>query len=284
MATIDLLRPLRIPPAYQIPTEILQQVYSYLSPADFDAARHTCRSWMLASLDQALLIEMLKRGGWFSTVEFDGLQDVWSMSRRISRECALSGVHRRPSAITQTAKVDFAGLASGYAGPEGRHNGALVFTASTCGKYLLVAEGGMIYVYLLWDNSLRPVTSVVCPRRVLAMSMDASARRFAIAALLDGRMGLVCDLHHGLEDMAQVSGPGKSGESDTGQRQSGNPSHFTSRLYPAGDDRTSILDSSNGRDDWPRGTFAQPTQSAETWNLHLGGKGAVLSGVHEGRS
>ncbi|KAJ9668818.1 hypothetical protein H2201_001064 [Coniosporium apollinis] len=142
----------------------------------------------------------------------------------------------------------------------------------------------MIYVYELWDNNLGPVTSVVCPRRVLAMSMDASARRFSVAALLDGRMGLVCDLHHGLEDTAQASGPGKSVGSGTGNRQSGNPSLFTSRLYPAGDDRTSILDSSSGRDDWPRGTVAQPIHSAETWNLHLGGKGAVLSGVNEGHS
>jgi hypothetical protein len=38
------------------------------------------------------------------------------------------------------------------------------------------------------------ITSILCPRRVLAASMDTSSQRFAIAALLDGRMGLVCDL------------------------------------------------------------------------------------------
>ena len=42
-------------------------------------------------------------------------------------------------------------------------------------------------------GQLRPVTSVICPRRVLACSMDTSSERYAIAALLDGRMGVVCD-------------------------------------------------------------------------------------------
>lgn len=39
-----------------------------------------------------------------------------------------------------------------------------------------------MYIYELGDNDLHPLTSVVCPRRVLEMSMDASSRRFAIAA------------------------------------------------------------------------------------------------------
>jgi hypothetical protein len=91
----------------------------------------------------------------------------------------------------KTTRTDFADLASGYAGPEGRHSGGLVFTISGCGQFLLVAEDGMIYIYELEGNNLHPLTSMVCPRRVLAMSMDASSRRFAIAALLDERMGLV---------------------------------------------------------------------------------------------
>ncbi|KAK5014655.1 hypothetical protein LTR60_003248, partial [Cryomyces antarcticus] len=100
----------------------------------------------------------------------------------------------RPSAIALTAATDFADLSSGYAGLQGRHNAGLIFTVSVCGGYVLVAEGGIVYVYAINGKDIRPITSVVCPKRVLAVSMDASSKRFAIAALLDGRMGLVCDL------------------------------------------------------------------------------------------
>jgi hypothetical protein len=153
---------------------------------------------MAASLDKSLLTLMLKRAG-CSTKQNDYL---WGLSCRLARECALgsgwtgNGITTPPmtSPFRQLAWVDFSELASGYASPSGRHSGGLVFTVSVCGKYLLVAEGGMIYVYELCGDKLRVLTSIVCPRRVLAMSMDASSKRFAVAALLDGRMGLMCDL------------------------------------------------------------------------------------------
>ncbi|TKA73223.1 hypothetical protein B0A49_04892 [Cryomyces minteri] len=208
------------PTAHRLPTEIIQQIYMYLTPVDFDAARHTCRTWMLASLNTALLRQMCKRGGWWTAAERDlknlqagnkvGPNYEWLTSRRISRECALesgwtgNGIREapfqspqhphRPSAIALTAVTDFADLSSGYAGLQGRHNAGLIFTVSVCGGYVLVAEGGIVHVYAINGKDIRPITSVICPKRVLAMSMDASSKRFAIAALLDGRMGLVCDL------------------------------------------------------------------------------------------
>jgi hypothetical protein len=184
--------------AMTYPHELIQQIYTNLHPRDFNAARHTCQSWMTASLDKYLLTSMLIRAGWSRNNE----NYLWGLSCRLSRECALSpgwtgnGITTPPrtSPFRQSAWIDFSELASGYASPSGRHSGGLVFTVSICGKYLLVAEGGMIYVYELFGGNLRVLTSVVCPRRVLAMSMDASSKRFAIAALLDGRMGLMCDL------------------------------------------------------------------------------------------
>ena len=71
---------------------------------------------------------------------------------------------------------------------------ALTFTASLCGKYILVAESGVIYAYELLGSSIKAITSVVCPRKVLAMSMDVSPRRLAIAALMEGRMGIMCSI------------------------------------------------------------------------------------------
>lgn len=246
--------------AQVLPSEILHQVYISLSPMDFNSARHTCRKWMTASFDRALLITMLRRGGWLSglnpVVQANAMRemlllqtaniDVWKLSCNVSRECALSAnwsgagvssitggtstsvglspdnskngplaaddhISRRPAALSETGRVDFQDLANGFAGHGVRQSSGLVFTASVCGEYLMVAEGGMIYIYALEGCGIRPLTSVLCPRRVLAMSMDASSRRFAVAALLEGRMGIVCDLHVGEDEDGRVRAASPSG-------------------------------------------------------------------------
>ena len=91
--------------ANELPTEVLQQVFYSLHPADFNAARHTCRAWLISSLERSLLEDMLRRGGWSSSIprtvglshpskqanvnEKDTMNEVWQMSKRLSRECAL---------------------------------------------------------------------------------------------------------------------------------------------------------------------------------------------------
>ncbi|KAM0165255.1 hypothetical protein ACHAQE_002418 [Botrytis cinerea] len=214
----------------KLPTEIIQQVYNYLTPVDFNSARHTCRAWLLNSIDRSLLENMIRRGGWETSCRQE-ISDTksstfrrsskyeWFMSKRISRECALgpdwtgSGVPVTPdnfpleckdSAFLQASTVDFTEVAVQYkeTAPAGT-----VFTVSSCGKFLMAANGCLVYIYELnrshrdVDNwyevqagSLRPVTSIICPHRVLACSMDTSSHRYAIAVLLDGRMGLVCDI------------------------------------------------------------------------------------------
>lgn len=52
------------PSSMKMPTEIIQQIYLLLPPGDFNAARHSCRSWFVASLNRLLLMEMLRKGGW----------------------------------------------------------------------------------------------------------------------------------------------------------------------------------------------------------------------------
>jgi len=37
-------------PWAQLPTEIVQQIMSHLAPADFNSARHACRSWFVNCL------------------------------------------------------------------------------------------------------------------------------------------------------------------------------------------------------------------------------------------
>jgi hypothetical protein len=212
----------RLPLACCLPTEIIQQIYSYLAPQDFNAARHCSQIWMKASLHTRLLKMMLKRGGWWSGVnafaerrmarvpESSDETDQWLLSMMLARECALTAVHQKTpfeipcarsrkhlsngTAVEVCAVTDFSDMASGDPGPARRHSGGLLFTASTCGKFILASEGGTIYVYSISGKEISLFTSVICPRRVLAVSMDSSARRYAVAALLDGRMGMVCDL------------------------------------------------------------------------------------------
>lgn len=241
-----------------LPLEVLHQIFRYLGPKDFNSARHACSKWLVLSLDASLLILMLKRGGWWSGIKTElytrqrqrpsgigGKSDAWFLSCRLARECALSsgwkgnGIDtKKPTALFETAHVDFGDLATGYPSDDGSQSGGLIFTVSICGKFLLVADGGLIYVYELIGSRLRALTSIICPRRVLAMSMDASSRRYTVAALLDGRMGLVCTLNHGsweseTDDAARIPGaviPGKGSSEFTGYTQSDPPPSFSETL------------------------------------------------------
>lgn len=60
---------------------------------------------------------------------------------------------------------------------------------------------------------------------------------FAIAALLDGRMGLVCDLRLGHDSNGELSATSNSIDLDNGRirRKTSNVSVFTGRLYQSGD-------------------------------------------------
>lgn len=214
---IDAFRPLTFPAIYRLPHELTQHIFEYLSPVDFNSARHTCHAWMLAGLDLRLLKAMLARGGWSRGLRKGSLTHVVThpqnktlnqLARHLARECSL--LHRWPgnglrrsvdtpaeygqrcgNALAVQYSTDFTELSS--ADYSGKSCG-LGFTLGNCGRYLLIAEGCAIYVYSLDGISIRPVTTVICPKRVLAMSMDTSAGRHSLAALLDGRMGMVCDL------------------------------------------------------------------------------------------
>ena len=246
-AAISDAHPLHMPPVAHLPTEILENIYRRLDPVDFNAARHTCRAWMIASLDVRLLDLMLKRGGWWGAAQADmELQKrngqispdtvdlEWLLSGRLATECSLqpgwsgNGLFRSPFGspdgeynptvgLVPTSQTDFSELSNGYAPISGGEVGAgLHFSVSICNKFLLVTEGCIIYIYSLRANwlhthqpggHLSPMTTIICPHRVLAVSMDTSSNRFAIAGLLEGRLGLVCDLHQGLPTTKLSLGP-----------------------------------------------------------------------------
>ncbi|KAJ4301166.1 hypothetical protein N0V90_003256 [Kalmusia sp. IMI 367209] len=133
--------------------------------------------------------------------------DPWFLSCILSRECSLSSKWTSTTLGTSNDKdsnvffeasdTDFTDLASGHSGPQTRGTGGLIYTTSICGQFLLVGRETIIYIYDLRSGDIAPATSVICPRRVLATSMDVSSGRNAVAALLEGRMGMVCELQYG---------------------------------------------------------------------------------------
>ncbi|KAL1980425.1 hypothetical protein VTN96DRAFT_4183 [Rasamsonia emersonii] len=251
---VDQVAPLTPPAANVTPPEILFQIFSMLSPRDFDNARRTCSQWMRASLNKDLLEAMLKRAGWWDAWQRDcqlarpanEVEEslVWRMSKRFSTECLLSGRKNNVErgGFLPTAVVDFSKLSReslpkespGYArsvlsGPshtprltaalrDPAFSRSLKFSVSSCGHYVLVATGCMIYVYHLRnrkrgdsqppplsadktpetlhddDLDILPISSIGCPYEVLSATIDTSTPRFVIAALLRGRVGMICDI------------------------------------------------------------------------------------------
>ena len=233
--------------ASQLPLEILQKIYERLDPLDFNAARHTCRVWMSHSQDVKQLGLMLKRGGWGGAiladrelrerdrqVSPDNVNLACLLSKRLATECSLrpdwtgNGLFSNPYAwpegdyyptvgLVRTSQTDFTELSNGYAPmSDGESGTGLHFTVSVCNKFLLVTEGCLVYIYSLRANwlhthqpggHLSPMTIIICPHRVLSVSMDTSSNRFAVAALLEGRVGVVYDLHQGSSPSEQPLGP-----------------------------------------------------------------------------
>ena len=192
-----------------LPTELIQSIYGYLGAFDFNAARHTCHTWMYASLHLGLLTEQLKRGGWWShaskqSLLFQEWRQAWPMSCYLARECALTESWKGqdldsdqdpPIPMTEKCFIDFQPLKEAATqASEQPETFEEVCSTSTCGKYYLTACDTEIYTYEIEGLSLRLVSRTSCERRVLAMSIDAGPERFAIAAVLESRIGLHIDL------------------------------------------------------------------------------------------
>ncbi|TFB00230.1 hypothetical protein CCMA1212_007763 [Trichoderma ghanense] len=225
------------PGSMRLPNELLQQIYYHLSPADFDAARHTCRVWYSASFNRELLTSMLKQGRWWSSMlsilspmrrtPASSLSREAIMSKWLARECSLLGEQQRRQqhrpAFVEVGHTDFSAAVLGSM--PGDLHGAMSFTVSLYGRFLMAAHGRVVYIYelnhvcfperLMWAlpirrrqgmplGLLRPVTRILCPRRVISCSMDASAERYSVAFLMEGRVGMVCDI---MADRTGTSSP-----------------------------------------------------------------------------
>lgn len=81
------------------------------------------------------------------------------------------------------------------------------FTVSGCGKFVLITRGSAVYVCELLRRKpgIQPVTRIICPRRVLGVSVDTSSTRYAVAILLEGRVGMCCSLTDGFGDVVSTT-------------------------------------------------------------------------------
>lgn len=291
----------------RIPNEITQQVYFLLSPADFNATRHACRSWFLASLDRTLLIQMLKRAGWWSSLlqlltppnitRTLGIDQEAIMSRWISRECNLSNINK--TAFREVGRTDFCDMVIGS--KEGCVFGAVAFTVSLCGRFLMVSHGQFVYIYELnhvcarrrsrWAvpsqrrqgtplGLLRPVTSIICPRRVIACSMDTSAERYTATFLMQGRVGMVCDITAEMtrtpSRSSVVSCKGSASGSTSDSAASPPPKSCIcqevpmSRAPPMEEGRRSVYRNICHSDDPPRSVAVCPTRKCVAFGCSAG--------------
>ncbi|KZL69848.1 F-box domain-containing protein [Colletotrichum tofieldiae] len=193
----------------RLPVEILHQIYALLDPYDFNAARHTCRSWFLAGLSRTVLASMLKRGGWWSSIE--GILDLeqndallrvhgqdmnteWVMSKWLARECTLGPSHYASEpAFVEISQTQFIDLNSDTSTP-GSGEYTAKYTASMCGRFLMVSYGATIYVYELNHRCGNAKSHRWGMSSVLCCAMDTSCGRYSIAAVLDGRNSIICDI------------------------------------------------------------------------------------------
>ncbi|KAI5804237.1 hypothetical protein DFH27DRAFT_398326 [Peziza echinospora] len=158
-----------------------------MDPITFQNARRTCRGWYISSFNLSLLKDQLCLLGYNEpdVVESNSMR---YLSMRLSRECLLGSARDGTCGLVQTTTFDFSELSSNSTAS------TIHFTVSVCGKYVLLSEGCIVYVYRLCVESVEYVASIICPRRVLAVSMDTSIGRYAVAILVDGRIGIVAEI------------------------------------------------------------------------------------------
>ncbi|KAI9674451.1 MAG: hypothetical protein M1817_001789 [Caeruleum heppii] len=182
--------------------------------------------WWSAGLSDLLSAEV--------TARVPGItNEAWILSRRLSLECSLipgwtgNGVERAfptptkvlhtiggssiscalPQGLRLSSSIELSDLASAHTIRDNVYTPNLVVTISACGSFLMLTDGCVVYVYRMGDDGLpleksgvaekarlTPLTSIVCPRKIIAVSMDTSSQRFSVAVLLEGRMGMVCEI------------------------------------------------------------------------------------------
>ena len=125
------------------------------------------------------------------------------MRRLTSPEVVKLPIISQAGALSLDYEVDFSELDKD-ADHRLRRHCPLQLTSSTCGRYLLAFKNRNIFVfYLRGDTSIIPrplhpgpqaIKIIPCPQRVLAVAMNTSSSSCSLVVLLEGRLGLTCNL------------------------------------------------------------------------------------------
>lgn len=176
---VQAVRPLRFPAVYHLPAELVQQILALVSPADFNNARRTCRAWYVSSLSAPLLRNQLETIGFCKTDP--GISDSKNpvyLSMRLFRECSLGADGSGKCDLRNVAVLDLSETVTASTSH---------FTVSMCSSHVLLCDGCVVHVYRLQPNSrefIEFATTIICPRRVIAVSMDTSSGRYSVTVLL----------------------------------------------------------------------------------------------------
>lgn len=176
---VQVVRPLRFPAAYHLPVELVQQILVLMSPVDFNNARRTCMAWYISSLNVPVLRKHLETMGFSKTdpgiVES---KNPTYLSMRLSRECSLGADGSGRCGLRNVAVFDLSEMATATTSH---------FTVSTCNSHVLLCDGCVVHAYRLQSKGqelVEFVATIICPRRVIAVSMDTRSGRYSVAVLL----------------------------------------------------------------------------------------------------
>ncbi|KAK1659965.1 hypothetical protein BDP55DRAFT_697313 [Colletotrichum godetiae] len=158
-------------------------------------------------MNEAVLDCMISRGGWNSSINIilgdqssgntvsSSSTRATTMSKWIARECALgSRRHRSELAFVEIAQTQFVSGCPISTSDCRKFD----YTASICGRFLMVTYGSVILVFELHhqceESQLRLITTITCESPILACAMDTTLGRNNVAVLLQGRVGLVFEI------------------------------------------------------------------------------------------
>ena len=214
-----------------LPTEVLQHIYLHTSAIDFNHARYVNRSWFVSSLDRDLLVIMLKRLGFWRAAEAELMSsksrrtyerngtyksEIRFLSIYLSRECSLLSpspsfeelCSRKEYSLTSAKVISHVACFNMFNLTEqGSYSGnrPIKFKVSSCKRFVLTAQGNVIYVYKLDGTEIHAWTKVIYPRTVFAMCMDTSSESYILGAILSDGPAVICDLNPKLVSLKRTT-------------------------------------------------------------------------------
>ena len=222
--------------ASKLPAELLQHVYTYLSPSELQAVRQTYPLWRSAARCNQTMRLLAERSGWSSSLPTEGklsnqqlaeAEKLLETESNILNACTSdspTGENNHRRLFQQISRLDLTPLS------DDKEKVSATSTFSVDTDYLLVCRGATVYVYHVEINSpesfLTPLAAIKCPRRVLQATMDVSGNRHSVAALQEGRVACICNLE---DELAISPTPITRSSSDAPSLHAGEESNVANR-------------------------------------------------------